>query len=341
MNTTAAFPVAESSQVAGVRRAAVLLADRLEFSQTGSGSVALVVTELATNLVRHARGGQILLRALGPSAGGDEPPGIEVLAIDSGPGIRDEQWSRADGHSTVGGLGHGLGTVERQAHTFQIYTQPTGTVVLARLWQGGPPAAAHLHEIGSILVSKPGEDVCGDDMGWRARADRLSVILADGLGHGLPAHRAAQTAVQTFEQHAERTPEDVIRAVHAALRDTRGAAVACLAIDSAQGVARYCGLGNISAVIVQGPGKRQSLVSQNGTAGHTAVRIQEFTYPIPRQSVVVLHTDGVSARWDPDAYPGLLTRHPGVIAGVLYRDFSRGRDDVTVVVIKERQAIGG
>jgi anti-sigma regulatory factor (Ser/Thr protein kinase) len=342
MNTTAAFPVSDPSQVSGVRRAAQLLADRLEFSSSGSGSIALAVTELATNLARHTRGGQILMRALGPTAAGDEPAGLEVLAIDAGPGIRDEGWSLGDGHSTAGSLGHGLGTVERQAHTFQIYTQPSGTVVLARFWRGTPPPASRpLHEIGSILVSKPGEDICGDDMGWRSRPDRFSLMLADGLGHGLQAHAAARAAVRAFEEGVERTPEEVIRAIHGALRDTRGAAVACLAVDTARGVARYCGLGNISAVIAMSPGKRHSLVSQNGTAGHTAPRIQEFTYPIPRQSVVVLHTDGLSGRWDLDGYPGLRTRHPGIIAGVLYRDFARKRDDVAVAVVKEREGVAG
>ena len=69
-----------------------------------------------------------------------------------------------------------------------------------------------------------------------------------------------------------------------------------------------------------------------------ARRIQSFGYPMERGTVAVLHSDGLTSSWSLDAYPGLLTRDPALIAGVLYRDFVRGRDDVTVVVAKAAAA---
>jgi anti-sigma regulatory factor (Ser/Thr protein kinase) len=340
MNTTAAFQVQEPSQVAEPRRAAQLLANRLMFPDARAGQVAIVVSELATNLAKHAKSGEILIRALGQDQGALEPVGIEILAIDAGPGISDVELSRRDGFSTAGTLGHGLGAVERQAHFFQIYSQPAGTVALARIWRDAPPdvAGQQLYEIGAVHVSKAGEDVCGDDWSWDGRDGRLSLMLADGLGHGLAAHDASRAAVRTFQKTSEGPPERVIRDIHAALRSTRGAAVAALTIDLDRGVLRYCGLGNISALILLPNGKRQSLVSHNGTAGHTASRLQEFSYPLPRQSVLVVHSDGLGTHWDL-TQPGLRTRHPSIIAGVLYREASRRRDDVTVVVVKERQEI--
>lgn len=62
-------------------------------------------------------------------------------------------------------------------------------------------------------------------------------------------------------------------------------------------------------------------------------RRQAFTYPWSPDAVVVLHSDGLRTRWRLDAYPGLARRHPSLIAGVLYRDFARRRDDVTVLVV--------
>jgi hypothetical protein len=50
---------------------------------------------------------------------------------------------------------------------------------------------------------------------------------------------------------------------------------------------------------------------------------------------LVLHSDGLGTRWNLNAYPGLSAHHPSLIAGVLYRDFKRGTDDVTVLVAKE------
>src|SRR4051812_632778 len=123
-----------------------------------------------------------------------------------------------------------------------------------------------------------------------------------------------------------------------ALRATRGAGVEMIAVDLDRGVARYAGVGNIAAVILNANGTRQSLVSQNGTAGHTIPRIQEYNYPVAARATLVMYSDGLGTHWDLAAYPGLLSRHPSIIAAVLYRDFSRKRDDVTVVVLKERPA---
>ncbi len=335
MNPAAPLAIADMSGVGEARRAAQWLADRLGFSETRAGRVALVVTELATNLAKHARNGEILLRPLNSPS---ERAGVEVLAIDAGPGIPDVALSETDGYSTAGTLGHGLGAIRRQSDDFWIYTQPSGTVIASRVFTEPGAAGRNALDIGAVCVSMPGEDICGDAWGWRLRPDRLAVIVADGLGHGLGAHEAARLAVTSFTEDPEAAPHDTIERVHAALRPTRGAAVAVLTVDLERGVARYSGLGNIAAAIVRADGRRQNFVSQNGIAGHAASRIQEFNYSVPAKSVIVLHSDGLGTHWNLSAYNGLATRHPSLIAGVLYRDFARRRDDVTVVVTSDRRS---
>ena len=64
-------------------------------------------------------------------------------------------------------------------------------------------------------------------------------------------------------------------------------------------------------------------------------RVQEFTYPWPPGAILVLHSDGLLSHWTLDRHPGLAARHPMLLAGILYRDFRRGRDDTTVVVARE------
>lgn len=340
MNTGAAFTVDHPSQVSLVRGAVHRLAQRQNFSEARAGQAALIVTELATNLAKHAVKGEILMRALGSGHDAGEPPGLEVLSIDAGPGMPDLAMSRRDGYSTTGTPGEGLGVVGRQADFFEIYSDLSGTVALARIWRderaahaGGP-----LHQVGGIHVSKAGEDVCGDAWSWRAWPERLVLFLADGLGHGLGAHEAAETAVKAFEAEPAEAPNRIVADAHEALRPTRGAAVAVFEFDVPRGLARFSGLGNISGAILPVAGGRQSLVSHNGTAGVGNPRVREFSYPVPRSAVIVLHSDGLGTHWDLGKYPGLRNRHPSVIAGVLYRDFSRQRDDVTVVVITERRA---
>jgi anti-sigma regulatory factor (Ser/Thr protein kinase) len=337
--TGAAFPVDDSAHVAAVRRAAQRAAESLDFSETRAGQFALVVTELGTNLVKHATRGEMLLRMVDERAG--DGIGLEVLALDRGPGIPDVALSGRDGHSTAGTLGHGLGAVHRQSDFVQIYTQPSGTAILARMGRDERPAArrAPRLEIGAVQVNAAGEQVCGDEWTARLRDARLAVIIADGLGHGLAAHEAARQAVSTFDTMDEEDPGSIVGAVHGALRSTRGAAVAVATVDLERGVARYGGLGNIAGTILRPGNGRHSMVSQNGTAGHTAPRIQEFQYPFPPRSMLVMHSDGLGTHWDLGAYPGLQSRHPSLIAGVLYRDFSRRRDDLTIVVVKDRPEV--
>lgn len=335
MIVTPPFAVQDPSQVSEPRRAAGDLAASLGFSESRAGKVALVASELATNLAKHARGGELLLRPFDDGSG--DSVGVEILAVDTGPGIPDIVASRRDGHSTAGSLGHGLGAIQRQSDFTDFYTQPGGTVMLSRIWREPPPlnATPARVSLGAVHAAKPGEAVAGDAWAWRLRTQRLVVMVADGLGHGLHAHDAAVAAVTTFAQIHEHAPARIVEDTHAALRPTRGAAVAVLAVDLDYRTVRYCGLGNISTTILHAT--RQSLVSMNGTAGHTASRLQEFQYPVPAESVVIMHSDGLGTQWDLGAYPGLRTRDPSVIAGVLYRDFSRRRDDVTVVVTKLRE----
>ena len=340
MNVTAGFPVTDPSEIGAPRRAALWLANQLAYSEERAGRAAIVVSELATNLVKHARGGEILIRKLSTDAG--EPAGMEIVAVDSGPGLRNTDQSRTDGFSTSGTLGHGLGAIERQSDRFDIYTGPSGTAIVAAVCrdpQPHPGAVQGRYDLGAVHVSKPGEEICGDEWSWRVRDSRLAILVADGLGHGLHAHDAAAAAVAVFARQHEQHPAALIEDVHAALKPTRGAAVAMLAIDLERRIARYAGLGNISAAILPPAGSRQSLVSHNGTAGHTAARIQEFQYPIPPDSVIVMTSDGITTQWDLAPYPGIRFRRASTIAAVLYRDFSRRRDDVTIVVAKEHPAI--
>ena len=339
MNVTSALPIGEPSQVAEGRRLVLWLASQLGFSEERAGQAALIATELGTNLAKHARGGELLVRPL--TAADGERTGIEILSLDKGPGMPEETSARRDGYSTAGTLGHGLGAIQRQADQLDIYTQPSGTAIAARIWRERPPAdtGQSRYEVGAVHVSKTGEDVCGDDWGLRQRNGRLTIFIADGLGHGLQAHDAATAAIQVFATGHEQPPRLLITDVHAALRPTRGAAVAMLAVDTERRTGTFAGLGNIAGQILLPSGGRHNMVSYNGTAGHSAGRIQEFTYPVPPQATIVMFSDGLSSHWDLSRYPGLAHRPAALIAGVLYRDFSRRRDDVTVVVARERRPI--
>jgi anti-sigma regulatory factor (Ser/Thr protein kinase) len=330
--TTLQFPITSTSHAVQPRRVAVERARELGFDEAGAGRVALVATELATNIAQHAGEGELLVRDTG-----GERPTIEVLAIDKGPGIADVTRAMVDGYSTAGTLGHGLGSVGRQSDEFEVFSQaPGGTVVVARVSRGAPARHAGVFSIAGVSVAHPGEPVCGDDWAFTWRNSQGELLVVDGLGHGVAASEAALQAVHIFATARTSSPPTMVEELHQGLRATRGAAVAVAAIDLEQEVVKFAGLGNVGGSIVTPDRKRTSLVSQNGTAGHAARRINEFNYPFRAGSIIVMYSDGLTSSWDPAAYPSLWSYDPAIIAGVLYRDFSRRRDDVTVVVGKAR-----
>jgi anti-sigma regulatory factor (Ser/Thr protein kinase) len=329
--TAVGVAVAESSGVAEARRRALGLAEGLGFDESSAGKLALVVTEAATNLVKHAGGGEVLLRTLS----GDGAVGIEVLAIDRGQGLANAAAALRDGHSTAGSPGTGLGAIARLATAFDLHSVPgAGTAVVAQLWTRPPGRAAiGTLEVAGVTAPHPGEELCGDAWAVARRPEGGMLLVADGLGHGPDGHVAAGEAVRLFHESRRPEPVAVLEALHAGLRATRGAAVGVAGIDVGRRMVRYAGLGNIGSSILW-RGAARSLVSHNGIAGHEARRIAEFSYPFPDGALLVLHSDGLNSHWSLDPYPGLAERHPALVAGVLYRDFKRGRDDVTVVVAR-------
>ena len=327
MTSGVVIRVVEASQVGEARRRGAEFGTAAGFDETTLGRLALVVTEAATNLVKHSRDGELFL---GPIAAG-RSRGVQVIAIDRGPGIGNVPGSLRDGFSTAGTAGTGLGAIARASSSFDVYSiPPQGTALAATVYADGSPPLM----IAGVSVPMRGETENGDGWATWSAGELTSVFVCDGLGHGREAAVAAAAAVRAFRQHAERPAAQVISAVFDALRGTRGAAVAVAELDARSGRARYCGLGNIAGVIAAPDQAARHLVSHSGIAGHTRCRFQEFQYDWPHGSLLIMHTDGIGTSWHLEAYAGLSARRPDVIAGVLYRDWTRGRDDATVVVAR-------
>lgn len=323
--------VTETSQVGQARRAATRLATHAGLSEEQQGAVAIVATELATNLAKYGRDGRLFLQAVvSPS-----DSYVQLLSVDAGPGITDVQRSLQDGVSTGGTPGTGLGAIRRQSTEFDIHSaEGRGTLVVSRVKASRTNKSDAPFHWAAVSTPAPMETVCGD--AWRVLAtdESLSVLIADGLGHGPLAAEASTLAADLFVETPEATPAGYCEAAHKQLSGSRGAALAVAKL-TADGRVRYAGLGNISGTIVTDD-KGRGLSSQNGTVGVAFRRVQEFDYALPTQAVMVMHSDGLSNRWSLGSYAGLAARHPAIIAGVLFRDCIRGRDDATIVVVKRK-----
>lgn len=331
MPRSISVPLTDASLVGEARRLATELARNLGFSDAGKARIALVVTETATNALRHGKNARLLLRTLHERTGG----GIEVVSVDSGRGMTDIDRCLEDGYSTGGSAGTGLGAIQRLSNVFDIYSQAdAGTVLLAQVWGNTDSRLTLSLDVGCVCVAKAHEEACGDLWAFQSRPDSDLFMLADGLGHGPSAAQAADEAGRVFETDRKSQPKEIVEASHGPLRATRGASLAVAEVCFNQGLLRYAAVGNISGRVLSG-GASRSLVSHAGTVGYGAHRVQEFSYPWPADALLVLHSDGLLTRWSLDAYPSLVLHHPAVIAGVLYRDFERGRDDLTVLVARD------
>ncbi len=323
------FPVDDPNRVGEVRRAADSMARGEGLDDSKRANLALVVTEVCTNVWKHAGGGEVYLATLSDRL---STPGIEIVAVDRGPGMSNVNDCLKDGYSTSNTAGTGLGAISRLAADWDIYSEPgLGTAVMARV----TPASSSEMTVGGVVKPLAGEDVSGD--GWAARESEgeLTVMVADGLGHGIMAARASAEAAAAFRGSSGSKPSALLYDIHRALRGTRGAAVAVMQLTHADRTISFAGLGNIGAVIAA-PGKSQSMISHAGTAGYGTPRIQEFSYQVPEAGLVVMHSDGLTTSWTLDSYPGLLRRKPSIIAAILCRDATRGRDDTCVVAVNVR-----
>jgi anti-sigma regulatory factor (Ser/Thr protein kinase) len=332
METT--IEVNEASQVAEVRRVAADLARAEQMTEAESGKLALIATELSTNLVKYAKRGSVTLTRYTEG----KQHGVQLIAVDSGPGFADFTAATRDGHSTTGSLGIGLGVIMRTSTFFDIYSVPgEGTAMVARLAHAPPrkPVGAIApFEVAARSIPKKGQVECGDAWSVRDFGRRQLICIVDGLGHGPLAALASARAISVVEAaSADDTPAAIMTRAHEALKDTRGAVMALLALDPEAGEAHYCGIGNIAAAVHLGNDSRH-LLSVEGTVGYRMRATRTHTVPWASTAVAVLYTDGLSGRWGPARYPGLLSRHPSLIASVLFRDHARNTDDATIVVAR-------
>lgn len=334
--------VSDDSQVHGAAAAASAAALASGLTPQDVAVCELLATELATNLVRHAIGGRLLIHVAGQGA-------VQILAVDRGPGIPDVGASMADGYTTgKSSLGAGLGACRRGAAQFDLYSRVgEGTVVLTRV---GPAAGepAGPVQVGGVISPHPDESAVGDGFGLTWDGDRMTIGVVDGLGHGVEAARARRTALELLDRRPELDATGLLREIDNGLRGTRGAAAAIAQVDGWSRQLSFAGTGNVTGRLF-GPDADQTLVSRPGILG-AGPGAGLTTRPRPHRVVtadwappamLVLYTDGITSRWNAAGHPGAGRHHPAILAALIWRDALRGNDDATVVVVRTGPETGG
>ena len=322
--------IGELSEIASARRAGSDLSRKLGFNEVKSGQLALLITEAGTNIGKHAESGHIYIRSITHL----NACGVEVIAVDSGPGMEDPAKNFEDGNSTSGTYGVGLGAIKRLAHEVDIYSERgKGTVLVMIIWNTAELTPVVDWLVGSMCIPLASEEVCGDSWGITSLDSDVHLLVADGLGHGPEAATASLLAVQTLLDNSGKNPSRILQECHSKMKGTRGAAVAISNINTESNLLNFIGIGNIAGSIYSKT-KRQHLLSHNGIVGSNMHKTKEFVHEWSNDSILIMHSDGIGTKWDLDHYDALSECHPSVIAAVLHRDYTRVRDDSTIVVLK-------
>lgn len=328
---TACVPIDHYSAVHLAASTARSLAEQCRLPGAMPDQAAVIASELASNLDKHAHGGTLYIHPL-PLGGG-----LEILAADRGPGMPELQRCLTDGYTTTGTMGAGLGAVTRIAADFTIRTDAEmGTLSCARLTLPEQPQAAR-QAVGLVCVPAEREQHCGDacaivdtDSNTDSDTHRArTAIVIDGLGHGPHAAEAAQTALRCFHTVVDRPLTDILTAIHRSLRRTRGAAVGVLRLGPEQ--AEYCGIGNVRAVAISPQQVHHRLTGQPGVVGWNIPAPQSHRFPLPPGTTAVLHSDGIDGRWTHTPSRFLSRLPPSLLAGAVVHHHRSTRDDAAVL----------
>ncbi|HEX2568025.1 MAG TPA: SpoIIE family protein phosphatase [Polyangia bacterium] len=303
-------------------------------------SLVLAMSELGHNQLVHAGGGSVAVTRVERSG----VPGLEIIAADQGPGIRDPAAGLLDRPSLSamsppagagsGSLQAGLAAVRRLTEEVDIDVRwGEGSCVRVRRFASPMPRRREVAVLGRAL---PGERISGDDAGVVRHGDTLILGVADGLGHGLEAREPSALAVDTLLQHAHEAPCDLLERCHRELQGTRGAMMTVVHIDEARQEIEHSGAGDVSARICRYRDERR-LGGTARTLGRAELRprpCRPDKAELQGGDVVVLFTDGLSSRLTLAETPGLLREHPILIAQQLMLSFARDNDDALIVVAR-------
>lgn len=309
------------------------LAAAAQFGARRLAEIDIVVAEIVSNLAKHAGGGEVFVKLIEEKG----IQGIELLAIDNGPGISDLKHMLQDGASSKNTLGHGLGAIKRLSDIFQIYTHKGwGTLLLARLFNEQLPLAKKREtlEVHSLLVSKPGETECGDGFYFKQSKEHIKLFLGDGLGHGKEASAAVQKAIEAFKLCAEHSPVENLRYINQSVKKTRGLVATIAIFHVKERRWTICGVGNISTKFYSLGGTKNHN-SYNGIVGlnmPNTMKDQEVSYE-PGQCLVMC-SDGLKSKWDVLRFPGILRNDLSLLNAALFKDFTRNTDDTSIASCK-------
>jgi anti-sigma regulatory factor (Ser/Thr protein kinase) len=307
-------------------------ADSLGFSPNECEELALVITELATNLLKHATGGGLRLSRIEASG----RVGVEIESDDTGPGIPDLEQAITDGYSTAGSLGTGLGTVNRLVDELAACSRPEpgGLRLVCQRWIRPRTNGLRMVDLACGVATRSYRFLPENGDAFLIKQwERYALVgVIDGLGHGQFAQRAAQTARQYLEHHYDQPLDSLFRGVGRACRATRGVVMALARFDLDRQKLTLASVGDIEVRLIGNP-ERFNFTVRRGIVGLNAPNPVPSEHPWTSNTLLVMHSDGLRTRWTWDEFSDVARAAPQVIARRLLEKLGKLDDDATVLVV--------
>ncbi len=340
------FQIDSESDVGVCRRKAVGIASQMGFDEVKTGEVAIMVTELVTNVIKHGGGkGKVVICQMDDI---NNHKAIEIWCCDSGNGIGNYQRAVKDGYSNKQSLGIGLGTIRRFSDEFEVnpaqvnnfketyfagHTQFKNCIRTLKYLPKKQWIGKNIKlDTGAVSHCKPGENLNGDSfLINHIGPDKTVIAVIDGLGHGKEANIASELAKEQIMLKPDLPLNALMTHVHHALRGTRGATIGLVRIDTGTNKLEFSGIGNIEAFLMTGQ-KKQNLLSYGGIMGHNMRTPRIFEFDFQPGNVVCLYSDGITTRWKIEDIN--WDNNPQKNAEFIMNQYSRLNDDATVLIVR-------
>ena len=327
------YEIEDRSFVSFIKRDIRSGATQAGFNEARVGVIDIAVSELTSNIIKHAESGELLYRF----STSKKSPVFEIFCLDNGPGIKDVLHSMKDGVTTTKTLGHGLGALKRLSDVFHIYSKlKWGTVCYSKICASPSKHVAESKEVkfGAVNISKPGQVVSGDGFQVISDADYTKIFMGDGLGHGKEAFDAVQLAITNFKLCEAVVPSEILRFISEGVKKSRGLVATTVVLDHKLKKWKICGVGNIATRLFEGL-QSKNYMNHNGIVGlNVPTTLQDHETDFNKHQCFILTSDGIRTRWDLSQFPSILRYDPMMLAAVIYKENARKNDDMSILVVR-------
>jgi len=339
------LPINSEADIGACRRKAVTLSSEIGFDKTKAAEIAILVTEMVSNVVKHGKNkGRLVACEIVDDL---DNKAIEVWCFDAGDGFRDFTDALRDGNSAVNTLGVGLGSIRRFSDELEfnpkvkkdkeeIYLSDNNVFkncIRSRKWIPRKKTLRRHHQldIGLATRCKPGEQLNGDAI-VVVHLDSNTTVAAviDGLGHGKEAHFASHLAKEQIVQKAELPLTTLMQHIHNSIKGTRGCVIGLIKINTKMEKLFFSGIGNIECFVVH-KGLKKSLLSFGGIMGHNMRTPRVFEADFILDDMVCLYSDGIVSRWNIEELKEENNNQEKV--NIVLNKYSRTNDDASILII--------